>query len=609
MSEKVVKLENNFNQAIERKIAVLFVTDVVGFSKLMEINEDETLKSFRACKDILDKLFAEHGGRIFNTAGDSVLAEFQSAVSAVVCANEFQKLIKERNNSVVDDAKMSFRIGLNMGDVIVEGENLYGDGVNVAARLEALSQPGGVCLSKSIMDFVNRKTELLFNDLGEQKVKNTLVHAFDLENPDLEKRSIIDENTAAAASAKIVEGSVPPTIAVIPFVNLSTDPEQEFFADGITEDTISYFSKSKTFPVVSINSVMKYKNSKEATKDIANDLSANYLVQGSIRKGGNKVRISAKLTDALEDIQIWSQTWDRSLDDIFEVQDEVSQKVAALALPAIIINEQNTLNNKDLKIFSAWDEYLHSLNAYDKGSEAKNIEEKIKYSYEAIEHAEKSIALDKNLTDAYNVLASCLFFLRLESSLQHDREKNESRFREVSEKSYSLDPNNPDSVMNMAFLFRMSEDETKYREFVNKAIEINPHHSRSLHAKGMLNLNECDYDNAINLLNRANESNRKGVPFYETMLLFCHLGKNDWLSANQSVDRSMRDNDHSRYHAFKAVILAHEGKIDESKDWLKKYQENRPEIKTIKDYEKVVPQINQEVKDILLNGMRLAGLQ
>jgi len=609
MSENVVKLENNFNQAIERKIAVIFVTDVVGFSKLMEINEDETLKSFRACRDLLDKLFAEHGGRVFNTAGDSVLAEFQSAVSAVVCANEFQKLLKERNNSVSDDAKMSFRIGLNMGDVIVEGENLYGDGVNVAARLEALSQPGGVCLSKSIMDFVNKKTELLFNDLGEQKVKNTLVHAFDLENPDLEKRAIIDENTAAAASAKIIEGSVPPTIAVLPFANLSTDQEQEFFADGITEDTISYFSKSKTFPVVSINSVMKYKNSKEATKDIAKDLNANYLVQGSIRKGGNKVRISAKLTDALEDTQIWSQTWDRSLDDVFEVQDEVSQKVSALALPAIIANEQNTLNNKDLKIFSAWDEFLHSLNSYDKSGEAKNIEEKIKHVYEAIEHAEKSIALDKNLTDAYNVLASCLFFLRLESSLQHDREKNETRFREVSEKSYSLDTNNPDSVMNMAFLFRISNDETKYKEFVNKAVEINPHHSRSLQAKGMLYLNGCDYDNAIDFLNRAHEINPKGVPFYETMLLFCHLGKNDWVSANQSVDRSMRENDHSRFHAFKAIVLAHEGKIEESKEWLKKYQENRPEVKTLEDYEQVVPQINQEVKDILLNGMRKAGLK
>ena len=165
---------------IDRKIAVIFVTDVVGFSKLMEKNEDQTLKSFRSCREILDNLFKEHGGRVFNTAGDSVLAEFQSAVSAVVCASEFQKLISERNSSVSEDSEMHFRIGINMGDVIVEGDNLYGDGVNVAARLEALSQPGGVCLSKSIHDFVNKKTEFLFNDIGEQRVKNTDVHAFDL---------------------------------------------------------------------------------------------------------------------------------------------------------------------------------------------------------------------------------------------------------------------------------------------------------------------------------------------------------------------------------------------------------------------------------------------
>ena len=163
--------------------------------------------------------------------------------------------------------------------------------------------------------------------------------------------------------------------------------------------------------------------------------------------------------------------------------------------------------------------------------------------------------------------------------------------------------------MNVAFLFRISNDETKYREFVSKAVEINPHHSRSLQSKGMLYLKECDYDNAIDLFNRANESNRKTLPFYETMLLFCYLGKNDWLSANQSVDRSMRENDHSRYHAFKAVVLAHEGKIEESKEWLKKYQENRPEIKTIEDYEKVVPGPSQEVTDILLDGMRKAGLK
>ena len=186
MAENVVQLNKSSQQDIDRKIAVIFVTDVVGFSKSMEINEEETLRSFRACQEILDKLFEEHGGRIFNTAGDSVLAEFQSAVSAVVCANEFQKLIKERNKSVSEESQMSFRIGLNMGDVIIEGDNLYGEGVNVAARLEALSQANGICVSKSIVDFVNKKTELLFNDLGEQKVKNTEVHAYDIADPDLQ---------------------------------------------------------------------------------------------------------------------------------------------------------------------------------------------------------------------------------------------------------------------------------------------------------------------------------------------------------------------------------------------------------------------------------------
>ena len=204
---------------IDRKIAVIFVTDVVGFSKLMEKNEDQTLKSFRSCREILDNLFKEHGGRIFNTAGDSVLAEFQSAVSAVVCASEFQKLISERNSSVSEDSEMHFRIGINMGDVIVEGDNLYGDGVNVAARLEALSQPGGVCLSKSIHDFVNQKTEFLFNDIGEQRVKNTDVHAFDLALNNLEKREAKKEEKLD----DVDDGGKPPAIAVLPFKNLSND--------------------------------------------------------------------------------------------------------------------------------------------------------------------------------------------------------------------------------------------------------------------------------------------------------------------------------------------------------------------------------------------------
>ena len=173
---------------IVRKIAVIFVTDVVGFSKLMEKNEEQTLRSFRACKEILDNLFDEHGGRIFNTAGDSVLAEFQSAVSAVICASEFQKLIKERNLSGDAVVKLEFRIGINMGDVIKEGSNLYGDGVNIAARLETLAQKGGISLSKSVYEFVNSKTQFLFQDLGEQRVKDESFHAYDVLIDTAEKR-------------------------------------------------------------------------------------------------------------------------------------------------------------------------------------------------------------------------------------------------------------------------------------------------------------------------------------------------------------------------------------------------------------------------------------
>ena len=319
------------DKKILRKIAVIFVTDAVGFSKMMEANEDETLQSLRASKEILDKLFEEHSGRIFNTAGDSVLAEFQSAVSAMVCAAEFQKLIKQRNSALDSQSQMNFRIGLNMGDVIVEGDNLYGDGVNVAARLEALCQPGGVCLSKGIHDFVSQKVELTFNDIGQQKIKNTDVHAFDLVIEGAVNREVGSEPTSKNENDERELGA----IAVLPFENQSNDPEQDYFVDGITDDIIANLSLWRTFPVISRNSSFAFKGKNVSANDVAQELGARYVVQGSIRKGGQRVRITAQLVDAEKDRQLWSEKWDRSLEDIFDVQDEVSAAVAAQVNPAI----------------------------------------------------------------------------------------------------------------------------------------------------------------------------------------------------------------------------------------------------------------------------------
>lgn len=589
---------------IQRKIAVIFVTDVVGFSKMMEKNEDETLRSFRSCRDILDNLFKEHDGRIFNTAGDSVLAEFQSAVSAVVCAKEFQKLIKERNESVSNDASMKFRIGLNMGDVIVEGENLYGEGVNVAARLEALSQPNGVCLSKSILDFVNKKTEFDFHDLGEQKVKNTFVHAYDLADPDLEIR-ILEKQIQ-----KENEDSKPPTIAVLPFNNMSNDPEQDYFADGITEDIISHLSKWKTFPVISSNSIFSYKNTKETTKKIAGELNAKYLIVGSVRKGGNKVRINTQLIDADKDTQIWSQNWDRSLEDIFEIQDEVSQKVAVIISPALKANEIQRLDIKKKVNLSAWDENLQAQSYYSKSNytQGLDVKSKLDLGLKAIEHSERAISLDENLAEAHIVLSNSLMDRVFEPSLDSERKENERRLFEHCDKAYTLDPENPDAIMAKGIQCYLKKDLERFLELIQKALDVNPNHPRSLQMYSMSLMRQSKFDEAIDCVKKAIEIDPVGRMEWESWLIFCYISKKDLDNALNSINRTMQDAPHNRLFGFKAAVLALKGEIDESKEWLQKYLTERPEVKTIADYRKVAPEMSESLTNNLVEGMKLAGL-
>ncbi|MAC60616.1 MAG: adenylate/guanylate cyclase domain-containing protein [SAR116 cluster bacterium] len=589
---------------IQRKIAVIFVTDVVGFSKMMEKNEDETLRSFRSCRDILDNLFKEHDGRIFNTAGDSVLAEFQSAVSAVVCAKEFQKLIKERNENVSHDASMMFRIGLNMGDVIVEGENLYGEGVNVAARLEALSQPNGVCLSKSILDFVNKKTEFDFHDLGEQKVKNTFVHAYDLADPDLEIRKLEKQ------IQKEDEDSKPPTIAVLPFNNMSNDPEQDYFADGITEDIISHLSKWKTFPVISSNSIFSYKNTKETTKKIAGELNAKYLIVGSVRKGGNKVRINTQLIDADKDTQIWSQNWDRSLEDIFEIQDEVSQKVAVIISPALKANEIQRLDVKKKVNLSAWDENLQAQSYLSQANytQGLDLKSKLDLCLKAIEHAEKAISLDGNLAEAHIVLSQGLMEMVFEPSLDSERKENQEKFFKHTEKAYSLDPENPDAIMAKGIQNYLTQDIERFMELIQKAIDVNPNHPRSLQMYSMSLMRQSKFDEAIDCVKKAIEIDPVGRMEWESWLIFCYISKKDLDNALNSINRTMQDAPHNRLFGFKAAVLALKGEIDESKEWLQKYLTERPEIKTIADYRKVAPEMSESLINNLVEGMKLAGL-
>ena len=587
------------NQKIDRKIAVIFATDVVGFSTAMETDEDQTLKNFRACKNILEDLFKEHGGRIFNTAGDSVLAEFSSAVSAVICASEFQKLVQERNasTSLPENGKMEFRVGLNMGDVIVEGSNLYGDGVNVAARLEALAQPNGVCLSKSIHDFVNKKTEFLFDDLGEQKVKNTNVHAFDIviDSSGKRREKIVDPKGEATRSE---DQSKPPSIAVLPFLNMSGDPEQEYFADGITEDIITNLSLWKTFPVISRNSSFSFKGQSLKASEIAEKLNVRYIVEGSVRKGGNKVRISAQLIDASSDSNLWSKRWDKSLDDIFEVQDEVSSAIAAMVAPVVKGQEQVKLAARKNVNMTAWDYYLRALSAFNNDEGSNTV----------TDLCDKSIELQSDLSDPYVLYCRVLVndILNGDSDKQAKRADNEAKLHKFAKIAYDLDGENPDAVIVYSRSFNIKRDYNKRIELAKKAIELNPNHAGANFDYGLAITNSGDFEGALASIKKAMELNPMQQKNFRGFLPLVYIGLKDFDSALQ-LFKELEENGplQTGGKSFKAAVLAHLGRIDEGKAVLAEYLEVRTAVKTVKDYEKFAPTI---IKEILMEGLEILGL-
>ena len=588
---------------INRKIAVVFVTDVVGFSTSMEVDENQTLQSFRACKRILEDLFSEHGGRIFNTAGDSILAEFSSAVSAVICASEFQKLIQERNSSssLPENGKMEFRVGLNMGDVIVEGENLYGEGVNVASRLEALSQPNGVSLSKSIYDFVNKKTDFLFDDLGEQKIKNTNVHAFDIiTSPEMKRRGSAGLGEKKDTSEKA--SSNPPAIAVLPFLNMSGDVEQEYFADGITEDIISNLSSWKTFPVISRNSSFSYKGTSVRASQIAADLNVDYIVEGSVRKGGNKVRITAQLIDASSDKQLWSKRWDKSLDDVFEVQDEVSASIAAMVSPAVKGQEQVKLSSKKKVDSTAWDYYLRALAIYNNENGATAFTD----SDKVIEMCEKSISMQSDLSDPYVLACKAILNNIYNLDKATDRPQNEEKYHKYCQKAYDLDNNNPEAVVALSRSYNLKRDYEKRLELAEKALELNPHHSGALFDYALAITSFGRFEEAMKCIERSIELNPVEKKSIDYMVVMTRIGLKQFDKTIELIDEMARDGRGGVGQiGFKVACLAHLGELDKAKNLLVEYLAQRPQVKNLNDYAKVAPTI---IKDILMEGMRKSGL-
>src|SRR5215467_8334687 len=341
---------------VERRLAAILAADVAGYSRLMGADEEGTLERLKALRrELVDPKIAEHHGRLVKTTGDGLLVEFPSVVDAVRCAVEVQQAMPERNTSAGTDNHIELRIGINLGDVIVEGDDLYGDGVNIAARIEALADAGGVLVSNTVHDHVRDRLPFVFDDLGEQQVKNIVrpVRVFRVRDVGAAESTPAQSRPALALPDK-------PSIAVLPFQNMSGEPKQEYFADGMVEEIITALSQIRWLFVIARNSTFTYKGQAIDVKQVGRDLGVRYVLEGSVRKAGGRVRITAQLIDTLSGTHLWADRFDGSLEDVFDLQDKVASSVAGVIEPALQAAETARSAGRPTNDLTAYDLYLRA---------------------------------------------------------------------------------------------------------------------------------------------------------------------------------------------------------------------------------------------------------
>jgi adenylate cyclase len=371
---------------VKRKLAAILSADVQGYSRLMEEDEEGTIRTLRAYLEVISGFIQQHRGRVVSTGGDSVLAEFASVVDAVRCAVGIQEELKERNKDVAENRRMEFRIGVNLGDVVEEGDNILGDGVNIAARVQSLAEAGGICISGTAYDHVKNKLALGYEYVGEQQVKN-IKEPVNVYRVLMEPGVRMPVGGVEVASKEKMAFPLPdkPSIAVLPFVNMSVDPNQEFFSDGITEDIITALSKVPKLFVIARNSTFTYKGKPVKVKQVSEELGVRYVLEGSVQRSGDRVRITAQLIDALSGYHLWAERYDRDLEDLFAMQDEVTLKILMAMQVKLTEGEQASTGEKYfrgkqgldcyLKVYEGF--YYFQLMSIDSNNTARRIAEEI----------------------------------------------------------------------------------------------------------------------------------------------------------------------------------------------------------------------------------------
>lgn len=467
---------------VERRLAAIFAADVAGYSRLMEQDEVETLRTLTAHREIMDRLIGEHGGRIANTAGDSVLAEFPSAVDAVRCAAQVQDALTRANQDVSEDRRLQFRIGVHVGDVMIRGGDLLGDGVNIAARLEGIAGPGGICISEATYGYVRKVVPLIFTDLGPQKVKN-------IEEPiGAYALSETSPNPAQIDPTKSLPLPNKPSIAVLPFTNMSGDPEQEYLADGMVEEITAALSRIRLLFVIARNSSLSYKGTKKDVRQIAQELGVRYVLVGSVRKSGPRVRVTAELVDGSDGGHIWADRYDSHVEDIFDLQDRLTEAIIGAILPNIRATEIERARRKRPDSLDAYDCVMKAMpTVWSNDPETAT---------QALELLERAMAIAPDYALAKSMASWChaqqVMYLR-SSDPQRDRDRALS----LAEEAARLDSNDPLVLTTLSAAYTLAGSLDRASTLIERALRLDPNSAWAWQRSGWIHAYKAEPELAL----------------------------------------------------------------------------------------------------------------
>jgi TolB-like protein/class 3 adenylate cyclase len=542
---------------VVRRLAAILAADVVGYSRLVGMDELGTLERLRVLRrELVDPTIKEYRGRVVRITGDGILVEFSSVVDAVRCAVDTQREMALRNAEVAPDWRIEFRIGINLGDIIEDEQDIYGDGVNVAARLEALAAPGGICVSRVVRDQVRDKLGFDFDDRGEQQVKNIArpVRVFNVKIAG--ETMALTADTAARALPSLPNK---PSIAVLPFQNMSGDPEQGYFADGMVEEIITALSRIRWLFVIARNSSFAYKGQPVGVRQVGRELGVRYVLEGSVRRGGNRVRITAQLIEAETGAHLWADRFDGLLDDVFDLQDKVAINVAGVIEPALQAAEARRSAARPTNDLTAYDLYLRALAMYYPITKERLLN--------ALELLQRATAIDPRCGSALSLAAMCQMRLVRENWAEEPEDASRDAVK-LARQALQTAEDDPGVLANAAFvLANFGEDIGTMMGLIDRALTLSPSFSRGWFLSGVLRLWAGQHDLAIEHAEtalRLSPRERMGTPL--SLIGEANFFKRAFDEAASNLLLSIQENP-GYPHSYRvlAACYVHMGRLDEAR--------------------------------------------